>query len=180
MVESSLVDMFVSRASSAGAEIIPVSTKEAALDGFLNLLKEEMLDSIVAGPSARSMGLEKKVKLLNVGTPEAYAAAQVGVVRADHAAAETGTLVHLDTSDEEKMAWTLPALCACFLEADRIAPDLESLVDVFADHLKRTDLPGPQVSLVTGPSRTADIECELTIGVQGPMRLVVWLILSSS
>ena len=166
-------------ASYKAADVISVRTRDAAFDGLEELLKKEGLESVAAGPSARSMGLEDRMEIRAQETPETLAAAQVGVVRADYAAAETGTLVHLDSGDEEKMAWTLPPLCVCLLEADRIVPDLDSLVDVFSSHLKRSGLPGPQVSLVTGPSRTADIECELTIGVQGPKRLVVWLIDSS-
>ena len=52
---------------------------------------------------------------------------------------------------------------------DRILPGLEDLLEAAA-----SELAGPAgfLSLITGPSRTADIEKVLTIGVHGPGRLV--------
>ncbi len=111
------------------------------------------------------------------GEPEARPLIWVdaGIVAADHGVAETGTLVHFDRNDAEKNVWTLPEVCVCLLEARTVTASLDDLAPAFAAHLGRTDIPSPQVSLVTGPSRTADIEGQLTIGVHGPSRLVILL-----
>jgi L-lactate dehydrogenase complex protein LldG len=176
MVNGDLVDRFTAGALAAGAEVVRVRNIDDALATTGLLFNNENIRAAVASRSLLAAANESG---LGVGPSEEIddiAAAQAGLVFADYGTAETGTLVHLDSDDAERLVWTLPPLCVCLLERRKIVPDLESLAGVISGHLGRTGLPGPQVSLVTGPSRTADIECQLTIGVQGPARLVILLI----
>jgi L-lactate dehydrogenase complex protein LldG len=176
MVSADLVDRFTSGALFAGAEVVRVRDIDDALATTGLLFHNENIRTVVASRSLLAAANERG---LDVGPSEEIgdiAAAQAGLVLADYGAAETGTLVHLDSDDAERLIWTLPPLCVCLLERRKIVRDLESLAGVISDHLGRTGIPGPQVSLVTGPSRTADIECQLTIGVQGPARLVILLV----
>jgi L-lactate utilization protein LutC len=176
MVNGDLTAKFAAAAEAAGAETFLARDVGEALAVAARLFELEEVRTVLACPSLRRAAEDAG---LRVGIPDktaAIAAAQAAVVLADFGAAETGTLVRLDTGDEEKLLWTLPPLCVCLLERRAIVPDLQSLVGVVSDHLGRPGLPGPQISFVTGPSRTADIEGELAIGVQGPARLVIGLI----
>jgi L-lactate dehydrogenase complex protein LldG len=62
----------------------------------------------------------------------------------------------------------LPPLHIAFLDARNILPGLEEAIDLISGVFNRGYL-----SLITGPSRTADIERVLTIGVHGPGRFVL-------
>jgi len=171
-----LVARFVAGALAAGAEVFRAPDLPAALAAVARLFEAGKIRGVLA---SRSLYAEALAAGLEVRLPERadeIVAAGAALVQADFGAAETGTLVHLDSDDEEKLAWTLPPLCVCLLDRRKIVPDLQSLAGVIADHLSRPGVPGPQVSLVTGPSRTADIEDQLTIGVQGPARLVIGLV----
>ena len=176
MVTPGLVDRFIAGALAAGAEVFQARDGREALAAAGRLFQEEKIQRVVASPSLLSDALGAGLDVAPPGALDDIAAAQAGIVLADYGAAETGTLVHLDSGDGETLVWTLPSLCVCLLERRKIVPDLESLAGVFSAHLGRAGLPGPQVSLITGPSRTADIECQLTIGVQGPARLVIGLV----
>lgn len=171
-----LTDTFIAGAVAAGAEVFRARDAREALAAAARLFDEEKIQSIVVSRSLRKAAEEAGLAFRIPEGQAGIAAAQSGIVRADFGAAETGTLVRLDSDDEEKLVWTLPPLCVCLLERRKIVPDLQSLAGVLSDHLSQTGIPGPQVSLVTGPSRTADIECQLTIGVQGPARLIIGLI----
>jgi L-lactate dehydrogenase complex protein LldG len=95
---------------------------------------------------------------------EACAAAEVGITSADYALADTGTLVMLTGSHESRMLSLLPPCHIAVIEREKL---LESLDQFFAVVPK----PGAQSSgmvLITGPSRTADIEMRLVRGVHGP------------
>ena len=94
------------------------------------------------------------------GTQNAARAA-VGVVRADAAAAQTGTVLLRADDNRGRSVSLLPSACIFVIEAGTI-------VEVLGDYLRSTeDLPS-QLVAVTGPSRSADIESTLVIGVHGP------------
>ncbi|GMV82078.1 MAG: hypothetical protein AMXMBFR7_32620 [Planctomycetota bacterium] len=84
------------------------------------------------------------------------------------AIAETGSIAHLTSAGHGRGGWLLCQGQLVVLTAEQIVPDLEGLF-VSGGALDRTTLPRA-VTLVTGPSRTADIEQTLTIGVHGPGR----------
>ncbi len=94
----------------------------------------------------------------------------VGVTGALCAVAETGSLVLTSQSANALTASLLPPVHAVILKASQIVPAL-------AEALARPEVRAAAAGvIVTGPSRTADIEMTLTIGVHGPGELTVFLV----
>jgi L-lactate utilization protein LutC len=94
----------------------------------------------------------------------ACAAADFGITSADYALADTGTLVMLSSPREPRMISLLPPVHIAVMPREKILTGLDELFTV---------LPGPSretssMVLITGPSRTADIEQILVRGVHGP------------
>jgi L-lactate dehydrogenase complex protein LldG len=174
---NSRIDKFIDRAEFAGAEIQQFSSIDGAADFLKIFFRENKIERGLISSDLKAAGpfAEAFPHFETRPAPESLWI-EAGLVIADHGVAETGTLVHFDLGDDEKNVWTLPEICLCLLEKAKIVPDLEAIAPRIAGHLSRTGLPSPQVSLVTGPSRTADIECQLTIGVHGPSRLIILLI----
>ncbi len=101
--------------------------------------------------------------------------AAAGVSLAAFGIAETGSVVLATAALGDRLAGMLPAEHVVLLRAADLLADL----DAAAARLRAwttADPPRPYVSFVTGPSRTADIERVLTIGVQGPCALHVVLV----
>jgi len=94
------------------------------------------------------------------------AAADAGVVFADWAAAYTGTVVLLSSKERGRAVSLLPPALFIVLPAERIRTRLGEIFEGF-DRDGRSAMPAG-VHLVSGPSRSADIENDLTIGVHGP------------
>jgi L-lactate dehydrogenase complex protein LldG len=93
----------------------------------------------------------------------------VGITTAQAAIADTGTLV-LDSADERhRLVSLVPPVHIAIIGASII---FRSLAEVLA-FLQQEKPVSPAVTFVTGPSRTADIEMTLTIGVHGPQKLYV-------
>jgi L-lactate dehydrogenase complex protein LldG len=90
-------------------------------------------------------------------------------IEADYGIAETGSLVFIAARDRARASWVDLEVLDVELREDRIVPDLEGL---FA--LLGSDMPSA-VAIVTGPSRTADIEQTLVVGVHGPREVDVRL-----
>ena len=100
-------------------------------------------------------------------TRELAAESKVAVSEVDAAIADTGTLMVDATAVEHRLVSTLTEIHVAVLRTSRIKPNLQALVDEMGAPK------GAYLSLITGPSRTADIERVLTIGVHGPRRLIV-------
>lgn len=104
--------------------------------------------------------------------PRALADAPVGIVAGDLAIAETGSVLVDNTGFGDRLVSMFPLIV---IQVVRVT-DLRSDLDDAATWLSaRIGQPG-FAQLVTGPSRTADIERSLTIGVQGPNDLHIALL----
>lgn len=97
--------------------------------------------------------------------------AEVGVTGADYGLADTGTLVMLAKSDPRLLS-LLPPVHIAVLPVNKLLSGLDELMTVLPQPAAQT----ASMVLITGPSRTADIEQILVRGVHGPGELHVVLI----
>ena len=96
----------------------------------------------------------------------------VGVSAVQYAIAETGTLVLESEAERHRLVSLVPPAHIAIVEADKICL---TLAEALARVNQGNNL-SPTVTFITGPSRTADIELTLTIGVHGPQELYVIVI----
>jgi len=94
----------------------------------------------------------------------ACATADVGISSADYALAETGTLVMLASPAEARLISLLPPVHVAVFPRSRMLANLDELLTVLPNPAAQTS----SMVLITGPSRTADIEQILVRGVHGP------------
>lgn len=93
----------------------------------------------------------------------------VGVSRAQAGIAETGTLLLDSSRERNRLVSLVPPVHIAVINASQIVGTLGEALSL----LRQTEQVSPIVTLVTGPSRTADIELTLAIGVHGPQELYV-------
>jgi len=97
------------------------------------------------------------------------ATAHVGITSADYALADTGSLVLLSSQQEARLVSLLPPVHLAIVPAARILSGLDELFTVLPHPADQTS----SMVLITGPSRTADIEQILVRGVHGPGKITV-------
>jgi L-lactate dehydrogenase complex protein LldG len=90
--------------------------------------------------------------------------ADVGITSADYALAETGTLVMLSSAKEARLVSLLPPVHVAIFPKSSILVGLDELFTVVPAPAESTSA----MVMITGPSRTADIEQILVRGVHGP------------
>jgi hypothetical protein len=90
--------------------------------------------------------------------------------RGGRSVADTGTIVVASGPQGAQDASLLPGAHVAVLSAQDIFPSLTDWLERGGRSLLAER---SSVTLITGPSRTADIEMTLTIGVHGPARLIV-------
>ncbi len=174
-----MLDLFQQRAEAVSAEVVRVASPAEAVEAVASVLARE---GVAEAPGARAVWCEgaivrgsldagallRRFPGLSFDVTRARAAeSRVGVSEFDWALADTGTVAQ-DASDPAlRLASTLPEVHVALFRTATLLPDLAAL-------LARVDPRRARyLACVTGPSRTADIERVLTIGVHGPRKLVV-------
>lgn len=172
-----LFDEFELRAKNVSSEVLRVNDAEKAGEELVSLAKKVGAKKIVAVecPLMKESGV---VEALRESGIEVYTetadirihaeTADMGVSGVEFGVAETGSTCQDAYAIESRLVSTLPPIHAVFMNSSHIVPGIEDALDVISktfDH--------GYVSLITGPSRTADIERVLTIGVHGPSRYVI-------
>jgi len=98
---------------------------------------------------------------------------RLGITGSFCAIAETGTLVFTTGADTPTASMLLPDTHVCVVRTARIVAGME---DAFA-LVRREHDPMPRaVNLVSGPSRTGDIEQTIVLGAHGPFRVHILLV----
>jgi L-lactate dehydrogenase complex protein LldG len=177
-----MLQLFKAKAEAVSAEVLRVPSPAAAVDAVLGVLARERVED---APGARAVwcegpivqgvldrdALARRVPGLSFEvTKDLAARSRVGVSEFEWALAATGTIAQDATDPRRRLVSTLTETHVALVRASSLLPDLECL-------LARVDpRKARYLACVTGPSRTADIERVLTIGVHGPKKLVVVVI----
>jgi len=173
-----MYETFRARAQAVSAEVHAVPGREAALDFVVSFLRENGVADAsrqravwASGPILDGIDLaalaDRAPGLGFAATREAAEAARVGISEMDFGVANTGTLAQAADRVELRLVSSLPPIHLAILSGDRLVADLGQLFARLSPKQTR------YLALITGPSRTADIERVLTIGVHGPERLVI-------
>jgi len=168
---------FKTKAQEVAAEVFRVKTPQDAVKYIADLFKDlqgrgiEVKSVWLRSPLVEGIDLEKS--LGETGTVYFSDLARhardavVGISQVDLAVAETGSLGQNGEDVNQRLVSTLPSIHVALVPTVRLVESLDDALGAFA-----ASLPG-YISFITGPSRTADIERVLTIGVHGPERLIV-------
>lgn len=177
MHDEQLVAVFSEAARAVGAEVITVAAVDTVVGHLRQLANGTVL--LPSFPSAERLGLaaaltDAGLEVASSDLRQRAASAAVGVTAANFALAATGTLVLESTAEDVRLATTLPEHHVVLLDPRKILADDLAAVPV----LRRFHQQQPRnfLAYITGPSRTADIERVLTIGVHGPKQLSILLL----
>lgn len=149
----------VAAAALAETSVRSVVLAPATLDPRLAL----HLDALAAALSARGIAVSEGFDDDTLFTVDA------GLVGVFCAVAETGSLVCPAGAGRPRGVSLIPPALLAVLHADQIVPDL---IDAF-DRIGPGVASCSNVNLITGPSKTADVEGVLVTGVHGPGRVAV-------
>jgi L-lactate dehydrogenase complex protein LldF len=171
-----LLDRFLDRFRAASGEIAAESSPGAAVvaiavaAGARTVLVDRGAEASGVADALREAGIEA-VLSCGPGIDRATAAAAgVGVSTCAALVAETGSILLLHGAPEDRVASLLPPVHVVLARRDLVIESLEQALAA------RDASQAPASTLVTGPSRTADIEKVLILGMHGPRRVVLVLV----
>lgn len=187
------VERFVSRAREVGSTVHLVdgwTRAAAAIDEVAGAAVVEAHDDASAGSVTASDGkitvgphvadaypflLAGLGRGVRAATEDAAAMADtaVGIVAGELAVAESGSVLVDESGLADRLVSMFSQTLVQVVAASRVVADLDDAAEWLRGRMR--EAPAYAV-LVSGPSRTADIERSLTIGVQGPAAVHVVLV----
>ncbi len=164
-----LQDRFIAEARALGVDAFVEPSADAVRARLASLVGGQRVLSwnpdqlpYGAGPIVASAALASSPR-------DEQARAQVGVTGCHGAIAETGSLALLSVPGCSRVVSLLPPVHVALVRAG----DLFFAMGEFFEARKDQISSASNCTFITGPSRTADIELSLTIGVHGPARVIV-------
>lgn len=171
-----LISIFVKNLEAVGGHCIVVHGEAELIDALRGIL------SRLPNPGLRialsnAPGLERLMRRVEIKVDEIIIAPEVdylfgcdvGICTAQAAIAETGTLMLDSEAERHRLVSLLPPVHIAIVDAASIRLTLDEVLVA----AQQRDPLSPTITFITGPSRTADIELTLAIGVHGPQELFV-------
>ena len=179
------VRRFIERMSAVRAEIHRCENKEwmPVLDG---VLKEKKVNNLLYAPESQWGESIKQQAESNAEFPELrfydreieewkkelFYETDASITSTLGGIAETGTLIMWPTTSEPRLMSLVPPVHIAILEIDKL---YTTFAEVMRDQKWAEKMP-TNALLISGPSKSADIEQTLAYGVHGPKELVVLLV----
>ena len=163
----------IKKLSAVGQQLSP---KE--IDSALKVLVAEQnirKATVWETPYLRQLGVAEILNSLGVEfvPPNAdkfeMAQCDLGITEADYLLPETGTLVLKSSHEKSRAVSLLPRIHLAIVRPEMLRADMHQ---VFAE--AKND---PYLVFITGPSRTADIELTVTLGVHGTKNLYLFMVI---
>lgn len=178
--ESALRQRFRDEFTLIQGEMHEVDSLEQAKAFLADWLHKQEITSALApaGPLSSVLDQVPFVRWLDGPSPDksGWENIDVGFTPAESLVAESGTIAVSSRSGGRAMS-VLPPIHFVIASADQLVPDLETSMQRL--RAKYETLPS-NISWISGPSRTADIEKILVLGAHGPRRLVLLLLPAGS
>ncbi|MGC9030681.1 MAG: LutC/YkgG family protein [Desulfomonilaceae bacterium] len=166
-MKNELAALFVENASRSGAQCLVVDSRDglqAAVDGLLDEQDAVFCPELTA--------LERSIVIPASREAADVVSASAAVEEVAWGVAQTGTLVCAGATRRQLHTSLLPEHHIALLRASGIHETFLDLVKTFKE-LPRN------ITFITGPSRTADIEKTLVLGMHGPRRVTILVLLDA-
>jgi len=168
---------FEKRASAASTEIFRVKTAFEAQEIIANLVKYTNAKKVVTveNPLQSASGINEQLQSMGVAVytdaadiAEHAESADIGISAVEFGISESGSVCMDGYSFESRLVSMLPPIHIAFMNSKNVVLGITEAFDIISKVYDRG-----YISFITGPSRTADIERVLTIGVHGPSRFIL-------
>ncbi len=169
-----LISRFVQELSLAGGQTRQVHDLAQLVSAIADILRERQTGRLLVAADNLITELDlvtrlraKGIEVITSDEPAQVAQLEVGLTGALAAVASSGTLL---LAGGASLASLLPPLHLALIRAEQIEPDLTGVWPLLGQAIRTGER---ELCLITGPSKTADIEQTLVQGVHGPGELIV-------
>ncbi len=180
-----LIERFIEEAIAVRTQVHRLSGRRELGEKILEICKDQSGDVAISDAELfREIDLIRELTARNLSTfvgnktdheklVARLANCGVGVTGADYGIAETGTIVLNSDEVNALLVSLLPPTHIAVVSSERIIATIDDAIRRTSSERVRGTNPTRSITLITGPSRTSDVELVLSIGVHGPKELHV-------
>ena len=165
-----LLGTFRDEFEAVNGELIIIQAKDLKGRKLKELLKKKQVSSVYCSDDSVIKELGSEIPLES--SPDKFNEMEAGVTRCEALVARTGTIVVSAEGSGRRMN-VFPPIHIILAQSSQLVPFISDAFDLLKNKYGK-DMPS-QVTFVTGPSRTADIEKALVMGAHGPKEVIVIL-----
>lgn len=175
-----LIDRFIAQFEAVKGQVVRCSA-DNLLATLVKLLDEKQVRRLCAGRSPEILALLKQLPssirpicddmAIENFKATLFEKVDASLTSCQAALAETGSLVVIPSPEEPRLLSLVPPIHIVVLQAQALFDNLAIWIEQQAPEPMPTNL-----LLISGPSKSADIEQVLAYGVHGPRQLVVLLV----
>lgn len=176
------LSLFVAELQKLSAEVVRFGTLPEAVQNLMQLFRDRnwkrtlIWQSLLENNAQLKEALENaEIEAVTDAKKNELASIPVGITDIKAAIADTGTLVLQNISGQPSFVSLLPDVHIVLVRASEIYPNLQTFLEN-EENIGAVVSQSNNFVFISGPSRTADIEQTLTLGVHGPREMIVMLL----
>lgn len=189
--QEDLVVQFIRELEALSGKVVRVKSINMLEDAVISFLQQNSINNVVVWDDTTERGKrirracetylnnedDGRVTVWNkdIGRDELISInerSDAGVVYAEYGISETGTVVLYNKGEKGRSVSLLPNNIAIVLFSRDIVPRITQVLE----QLNEPAINHSCINFISGPSRSADIEMSLSIGVHGPGKITVLLV----
>ncbi len=168
-----LYQCFANELEAISGQCTLVQSEEEAISNVANMMGIEQISSLFC----RDTDIQSLLQANRVAfrsDPDDFIGMQAGITRCEYLIARTGSVMVSSAHQSGRQMNVFPPIHIVIAKESQLVPYLEDAYNAMQTKYEM-HLPS-MISLITGPSRTADIEKTLVLGAHGPKKLWVLLV----
>lgn len=173
------IELFARNSAELKTSFIVVRSETEAMQQLKQLSADQKWNSVATHQGKLTSSLVPSLQLPTLFTDKGYAIPDLekvdaGISECDALVAQTGSVLVTSRTAGGRALSVLPPHHVAIATIDQLLPDLPSAYELIGEKYRSN--PPSLITMITGPSRTGDIERTIVLGAHGPKQLTVILI----
>lgn len=164
---------FATKLKECGSTFIYCAREGDVINNLVVLIKKEGWENIMCG-DVNMAGILSQHDIVTINKPDEFNSISVGITNCDFLISRFGSVMVSSGLGVGRRIFVFPETHIVIARASQVVPELKDALTGMKKKYKG-NFPS-QVTVITGPSRTADIEKTLVMGAHGPKNLYVFMI----
>ncbi|MBS2210649.1 lactate utilization protein [Carboxylicivirga mesophila] len=163
-----LLSTFIEEFEKVNGQVFVCDNQQAVAKQLVTLADERCWKNVFCFEESLLPYIPDSIQL---GSDEDFESMQVGITRCEMLIARTGSVMVSSAGASGRRLNVFPPVHVVIANVDKLVPFLDDAISRFKEKYKGNK--PSQATVITGPSRTADIEKTLVMGAHGPKELIV-------